>query len=228
MHPVWRDFVALFCGCVVLVPLRVCLACVEFLQVLLGFFCCLLFSSKIPTLFPPQFTSLSHNALPHTPSRISSKSFSKIQESPASASSSLLAGAKHDPGDKVDDGCSWLVWVQLSKEVADVVCGAPLLPGHKAEEPVWGKGKSLNKVCQYSSRKDYYHPLPAWSCPSSLLSHAPLTTQRDTSQTSLHEGPSPLPFSLKARFQSFLDQTTLALNISATLPKSVPKKGPSR
>lgn len=144
MHPVWRDFVALFCSCVALVPLRVCSACVEFLGVLLVFFCCLLFSSKIPTLSPPQFTSLSHNALPHTPSRISSKSFSKIQESPASASSSLLAGAKHDPGDKVDDGCSWLVWVQLSKEVADVVCGAPLLPGHEAEEPVWGEGKSLN------------------------------------------------------------------------------------
>lgn len=128
-----------------MVPLRVCLACVEFLWVLLVFFCCLLFSSKIPTLSPPpQFTSLSHNALPHIPSRINSKSFSKIQESPASASSSLLARAKHDPGDKVDDGCSWLVWVQLSKEVADVVCGAPLLPGHEAEEPVWGEGKSLN------------------------------------------------------------------------------------
>ncbi|KQK84421.1 hypothetical protein AAES_87436 [Amazona aestiva] len=51
----------------------------------------------------------------------SSKSFSKIQESPASTSSSFLAGAKHDPGDKVDNGCSWLVWVQLGKEMADVV-----------------------------------------------------------------------------------------------------------
>lgn len=52
MHPVWRDFVALLCRCVLLVPLCVCLACVEFLRVLLGFFCCLLFSSKIPTLSP--------------------------------------------------------------------------------------------------------------------------------------------------------------------------------
>lgn len=84
--------------------------------------------------------------LPHTPSRISSKSFSKIQESPASTGSSLLAGSKHDPGDKVDDGRSRLVRVQLCKEVADVVRGAPLLPGHEAEELGWATAVSFSPL----------------------------------------------------------------------------------
>lgn len=136
-----------------------------------GFFCCLLFSSKISTLSPPppQITSLSHNALPHTPSRISSKSFSKIQESPASTSSSFLTRAKHDPGDKVDNGCSRLVWVQLSKEVADVVCGAPLLPGHEAKEPGWEESNRFSKVCQCCSSKEHHQRFPAWSGPPSCL-----------------------------------------------------------
>lgn len=50
-------------------------------------------------------------------------------------SSSLLAGAQHDLGDEVNDGRGRLVGVKLSKEVAGVVRGAALLPGHKAEEP---------------------------------------------------------------------------------------------
>lgn len=49
--------------------------------------------------------------------------------------SSLLAGTQHDLGDKVDNGGSRLVRVQLSEQVAGVVRGAALLPGHKAEEP---------------------------------------------------------------------------------------------
>lgn len=50
-------------------------------------------------------------------------------------SSSLLARIQHDLGDKVDNGRGRLVGVKLSKEVAGVVRGAALLPGHKAEEP---------------------------------------------------------------------------------------------
>lgn len=138
---------------------------------------CLLFSSTIPTLPPPQFTSLSHNALPHTPSRISSKSFSKIQESPASTSSSFLARAKHDSGDEVDNGCSWLVRVQLCKEVADVVCGAPLLPGHKAEEPGWGEDKRLSEVCQCCSPKEHHPSSSSMAtltlCSSTFILHDP-------------------------------------------------------
>lgn len=49
--------------------------------------------------------------------------------------SSLLARAQHDLGDKVDDGRSRLVGVQLGEEVAGVVRGAPLFPGHEAKEP---------------------------------------------------------------------------------------------
>lgn len=49
--------------------------------------------------------------------------------------SSLLAGTQHNLGDKVDDGRGRLVGVKLSKEVAGVVRGAALLPGHEAEEP---------------------------------------------------------------------------------------------
>lgn len=48
--------------------------------------------------------------------------------------SSLLAGVQHDLGDEVDDGRGRLVGVKFSKEVAGVVRGAALLPGHKAEE----------------------------------------------------------------------------------------------
>lgn len=49
--------------------------------------------------------------------------------------SSLLAGTQHDLGDKVDNGRGRLVGIKLSEEVAGVVRGAALLPGHKAEEP---------------------------------------------------------------------------------------------
>ena len=49
--------------------------------------------------------------------------------------SSLLAGTQHDLGDKVDDGGGGLVGVKLGEEVAGVVGGAALLPGHEAEEP---------------------------------------------------------------------------------------------
>lgn len=49
--------------------------------------------------------------------------------------SSLLAGTQHDLGDKVDNGRGRLVGIKLSEEVAGVVRGAALLPGHEAEEP---------------------------------------------------------------------------------------------
>lgn len=58
--------------------------------------------------------------------------------------SSLLAGALHDLGDKVDDGGGRLVGVELGKEVAGVVCGAALLPGHEAKEPA-GAGEGDRK-----------------------------------------------------------------------------------
>lgn len=92
--------------------------------------------SDLP-LPPPKLTSLSHNALPRAPSRLRSKSFSKIQgrEAPGGARSSLLARADHHPRDEVDDGGRRLVGVQLSKEVAHVVRGAALFPGHEAKEP---------------------------------------------------------------------------------------------
>lgn len=152
------------------------------LRVLFWFFvvvCC--FPPQFQPFPPPKFTSLSHNALPHTPSRISSKSFSKIQESPASTGSSLLAGSKHDPGDKVDDGRSRLVRVQLCKEVADVVRGAPLLPGHEAEEPGWGEGGRLSEVCQPCSPKEHHHPLPVRPCQPSALPHPSHVAHKETS-----------------------------------------------
>lgn len=49
--------------------------------------------------------------------------------------SSLLASTQHDLGDEVDNGRRRLVGVKLCEEVASVVCGAALLPGHEAEEP---------------------------------------------------------------------------------------------
>lgn len=61
--------------------------------------------------------------------------------------SSLLASTQHDLGDEVDNGRSRLVGVKLCEEVASVVCGAALLPGHKTEE--LSRGASL---C--------LHPLP--------------------------------------------------------------------
>lgn len=66
--PVWRDFVALVRRCVALIPLCVCLACVEFLGVLFFFFFWLLLFAVFlqnsnpfpppPIHFPlPQYTS---------------------------------------------------------------------------------------------------------------------------------------------------------------------------
>lgn len=52
--------------------------------------------------------------------------------------SSLLASTQHDLGDEVDDGRRRLVGVKLCEEVASVVCGAALLPGHEAKEPTRG------------------------------------------------------------------------------------------
>lgn len=49
--------------------------------------------------------------------------------------SSLLASTQHDLGDEVDDGRRRLVGVKLCEEVASVVCGAALLPGHETKEP---------------------------------------------------------------------------------------------
>lgn len=53
----------------------------------------------------------------------------------AGGGSSPLAGTQHDLGDKADDGGGRLAGVKLGKEVAGVVRGAPLFPGHKTEEP---------------------------------------------------------------------------------------------
>lgn len=59
-------------------------------------------------------------------------------------SSSLLAGTQHDLGDEVDNGGGRLAGVKLCKEVAGIVCGAALLPGHKAEEPAGaGEGEQV-------------------------------------------------------------------------------------
>lgn len=55
--------------------------------------------------------------------------------------SSLLASTQHDLGDEVDDGRRRLVGVKLCEEVASVVCGAALLPGHEAKE--LSRGASL-------------------------------------------------------------------------------------
>lgn len=102
---------------------------------------------------PPQFTSLSPCHTFFSPSP-------KLAQSPPSGfrdgqdswvpsphalphcpgpghgvSSSLLAGTQHDLGDEVDNGGGRLVGIKLSEEVAGVVRGAALLPGHKAEEP---------------------------------------------------------------------------------------------
>ena len=74
---------------------------------------------------PAQFTSLS----PHAPSPL------PWPWARGGGGSSLLAGTQHDLGDKADDGGGRLVGVKLSKEVAGVVRGASLFPGHKTEEP---------------------------------------------------------------------------------------------
>lgn len=104
--------------------------------------------SSSPSPAPPQFTFLSPCCTFFSPSP-------KLVQSPpsgfkavripgppphrpglgtGSGNSSLLASAQHDLGDKVDDGRGRLVGVKLREEVAGVVRGAALLPGHEAEE----------------------------------------------------------------------------------------------
>ena len=46
----------------------------------------------------------------------------------------------HHFGGKADDGGGGLIWVQLSEQVADIVCCASLLTRHKPKQP--GKTKS--------------------------------------------------------------------------------------
>lgn len=48
---------------------------------------------------------------------------------------SSLLGANHHFGDKIDDSSAWLVRIQLCKQVADIICCASLLPGHKTKKP---------------------------------------------------------------------------------------------
>lgn len=49
--------------------------------------------------------------------------------------SDFLRGANHDLGHEVDDGAGRLLRVVLCKEVAYVVRGTALLPGHKTKDP---------------------------------------------------------------------------------------------
>lgn len=51
----------------------------------------------------------------------------------------------HHLGHEAGDGRGGLVWVQLGKQVADVVCCASLLPGHKPKQP-GGVIKCIYKV----------------------------------------------------------------------------------
>lgn len=60
--------------------------------------------------------------------------------------SSLLASTQHDLGDEVDNGRSRLVGVKLSEEVAGVVRGAALLPGHKAKDLSRGAALCLHPL----------------------------------------------------------------------------------
>lgn len=139
---------------------------------------------------PPQFTSLSQHCTFFSPSPRSTQSprsgfkvvrirrslpTHPVPSAPALGKgsrirSSLLASTQHDLGDEVDNGRRRLVGVKLCEEVASVVCGAALLPGHEAEEPT-GVGEDVCVRTQALGASSQ----PVFSSPSLP---APLQTSR--------------------------------------------------
>lgn len=103
--------------------------------------------------------------------------------------SSLLASAQHDLGDEVDDGRRRLVGVKLCEEVASVVCGAALLPGHETKEPTWVGEDAYVRIQALEDK-----PAGRKAClrPACLLQppphHTPLQTSR-TGASSLKPSP---------------------------------------
>lgn len=98
--------------------------------------------------------------------------------------SSLLASTQHDLRDKVDNGRRRLVGVKLCEEVASVVCGAALLPGHEAKEPM-GVGEDAyvrNLALEGKPSGKHASGQPVFSNP------APLQTSR-TGASSLKPSP---------------------------------------
>lgn len=59
---------------------------------------------------------------------------------PVLRGSDLPGRADHDLGHEVDDGAGGLLRVVLGEQVAGVVCGAALLPGHEPEDSAKGRG----------------------------------------------------------------------------------------
>lgn len=83
--------------------------------------------------------------------------------------SSLLASTQHDLGDEVDNGRCRLVGVKLCEEVAGVVCGAALLPGHEAKEPT-GVGEDAyvrTQALEGNNAREHASGQPAFSSPVS-------------------------------------------------------------
>lgn len=52
----------------------------------------------------------------------------------------------HQFGDEADDGRGGLIWVQLSKQVSDIVCCASLFPGDESKEPEREKSPTDNML----------------------------------------------------------------------------------
>lgn len=69
--------------------------------------------------------------------------FSKM----ATAIWTLEVSPLHHFGDEAGDGGGGLIWVQLSKQVADIVCCASLFPCDESKKPGGIKENTRQLVC---------------------------------------------------------------------------------
>lgn len=58
---------------------------------------------------------------------------------------SSLLWAEHDFGDEVHYGGCWLLWVEFSKQMADIVRRASLLLRHKTKHPARGGREKIRR-----------------------------------------------------------------------------------
>lgn len=65
----------------------------------------------------------------------------------ATAISTMGVSPFHHFGDKADDGGGGLIYVQLSKQVADIVCCASLFPCNESKKPGIKKNTSVFSIC---------------------------------------------------------------------------------
>lgn len=87
---------------------------------------------------------------------------------PALRGSDLPGRADHDLGHEVDDGAGGLLRVVLGEQVAGVVCGAALLPGHEPEDSAKGRGVRAPAAPGPEPR-----PRPAPAARARTLGHLP-------------------------------------------------------